>query len=226
MSTYPEEDYLALSGIQHFAFCPRQWALIHIECQWDDNLRTVEGELQHVRAHDPTFDEKRGDRLIVRALPVASAVLGIRGTCDIVEFNRNENGVCLIGRKGKWQPCPVEYKHGDGCALHADTLQLCAQAMCLEEMLCCRVPEGYLYYAAVRRRERVELTSELRGKVKMTYQEMHRLYDRGYTPIVKKRSGCRSCSLKEICLPELERARSASDYIKSVLEVYTGGEVQ
>lgn len=225
MSAYPEEDYLALSGIQHFTFCPRQWALIHIECQWEDNLQTAEGELQHERAHDPAFDEKRGDRLTVRAMPVASATLGIRGACDIVEFNRDENGVRLTGRKGKWLPCPVEYKHGDGAASHADALQLCAQAMCLEEMLCCRIPEGYLYYAAVRRRERVALTDELRAQVQAAFLEMRRLYDRGHTPKVKKRPGCRSCSMKEICLPELERTRSASGYIKSILDAYTKEEL-
>lgn len=218
MSAYPEEEYLALSGIQHFVFCPRQWALIHIECQWQDNVRTAEGELQHERAHDPAADEKRGDRLIVRAMPVASATLGIRGICDVVEFRQDEKGVRLAGRKGKWTPCPVEYKHGDGAASEADALQLCAQAMCLEEMLCCEIAEGHLYYAAVRRRERVELTRELREKAAAAFMEMRRLYDRGYTPKVKKRPGCRSCSLKEVCLPELERTRSASGYIRSALD--------
>ncbi len=164
MSTYPEEEYLALSGIQHFVFCSRQWALIHIECQWQDNLQTAEGELQHERAHDPTFDEKRGDRLIVRAMPVASATLGIRGVCDVVEFYQDEGGVRLIGRKGTWRPCPIEYKHGDGHAQNADMLQLCAQALCLEEMLCCSIGEGFLYYAAVRKRVQVSFTNELREK--------------------------------------------------------------
>lgn len=218
MSAYPEEEYLALSGIQHFTFCPRQWALIHIERQWEDNLQTVEGELQHERAHDPAFDEKRGDRLIIRAMPVASATLGVRGVCDIVEFSRDEEGVRLTGRKGKWRPCPVEYKHGNGAASHADSLQLCGQAVCLEEMLCCRISEGYVYYAAVRKRERIELTQELRGQLQAALLEMHRLYDRGYTPKVKKRPGCRSCSMKDICLPGLERTRPASAYIKSVID--------
>lgn len=218
MRTRSEEEYLALSGIQHFAFCPRQWALIHVEFLWQDNLQTVEGELQHERAHDPKLDEKRGDRLTIRAMPVASAALGIRGVCDVVEFQKNENGVRLIGRKGKWLPCPVEYKHGDGHAQHADMLQLCAQAVCLEEMLCCKISEGFLYYAAVHKRVPVLFTEELREKVAAALLEMHRLYDRGNTPKVKKRPGCRSCSMKEVCLPKLENARSASDYIKTMID--------
>lgn len=218
MSAYEQEDYLALSGIQHFAFCPRQWALIHIECLWADNLLTTEGELMHVRAHDPMFDEKRGDRLIVRAMPVASATLGIRGVCDVVEFLRDENGVPVIGRKGRWRPVPVEYKHGDGAHIHADEMQLCAQAMCLEEMLCCDIPAGSLFYAAAKRRERVELTDALRAAVRDMLAQMHGLYARGYTPRVKKRPGCRACSLRDACLPGLEKARSAADYIQSALE--------
>lgn len=218
MSAYQEEEHLALSGLQHFAFCPRQWALIHIECLWADNLLTAEGELQHTRAHDPAFDEKRGDRLTIRAMPIASATLGIRGVCDIVEFWNDADGVPIHGRKGKWKPIPVEYKHGSGAASHADRLQLCAQAMCLEEMLCCNIPQGHLYYAAVKRRERVDLTEELRACVWEALREMHRLYERGYTPKVKKRPGCRSCSLREVCLPALAKTRSAEEYIKSALD--------
>ncbi|HOG00280.1 MAG: PD-(D/E)XK nuclease superfamily protein [Firmicutes bacterium ADurb.Bin248] len=218
MSAYPEDEYLALSGIQHFAFCPRQWALGHIECLWVGNLLTAEGDLLHERVHDPTFDEKRGDRLIVRAMPVASATLGIRGVCDVVEFLCDENGVPVTGRKGRWRPVPVEYKHGDNSSVHADSMQLCAQAMCLEEMLCCDIPEAYLYYAAVKRRERVELTPELRAAVRDALAEMHRLYARGHTPRVKKRPGCRSCAMREVCLPGLEKARSAVEYIRGAID--------
>lgn len=217
MTEYREEDFLALSGIQHFCFCPRQWALIHIEQQWGENRLTAEGEVQHKRAHDPMADEKRGNKIISHAMPVFSARLGIRGVCDVVEFTRDDNGVPITGRASKWLPAPVEYKHGDGDAKEADSLQLCAQAMCLEGMLCCEIPEGFLYYAEVRRRTKIPLTAELRAQTTEMFEEMHRLYARGYTPRVKKRPGCKSCSLREICLPELEKTRAASAYVSDIL---------
>lgn len=171
----------------------------------------------HKRAHDPDADEKRGDRVLSHGMPVFSADLGIRGVCDVVEFLQNEQGVSITGRAGKWLPVPVEYKHGDGDAKDADELQLCAQAICLESMLCCNIPEAYLYYAEVRRRTKVPLTEELRSRVRSMFAEMHRLYARGYTPTVKKRPGCRSCSLSEICLPELDKTVAASAYIADAL---------
>lgn len=171
----------------------------------------------HKRAHDPMADEKRGDRILSHGMPVFSATLGIRGFCDVVEFVRNESGISIMGREGKWLPVPVEYKHGDGDAKEADELQLCAQAMCLETMLCCDISEGYLYYAEVRRRTKIPLTPVLRARVETMFEEMHRLYARGYTPRVKKRPGCKSCSLREICMPCLEKTRAASAYISDAL---------
>lgn len=171
----------------------------------------------HKRAHDPAADEKRGDRILSHGMPVCSATLGVRGVCDVVEFLQSEQGVSITGRAGKWLPVPVEYKHGDGDAKEADELQLCAQAMCLEGMLCCEIPEGYLFYAEVRRRTKIPFTEELRDRVRRMFDEMHRLYARGYTPTVKKRPGCKSCSLREICLPELDKTVAASAYIANAL---------
>lgn len=171
----------------------------------------------HQRAHDPAADEKRGDRVLTHGMPVFSAALGVRGVCDVVEFLQSEQGVSITGRAGKWLPVPVEYKHGDGDAKEADELQLCAQAMCLEGMLCCEIPEGYLFYAEVRRRTKISFTPELRAQVAIAFEEMHRLFSRGYTPKVKKRPGCKSCSLREICLPELDKTAPASAYIAKTL---------
>ena len=137
-----EEDWLQLSGLQHFAFCRRQWALIHIEDQWAENFRTVDGSLMHENAHDQGFRESRGDVLIVRGLAVHSAQLGISGQCDVVEFHQDPDGISLQGREGTWRPYPIEYKRGKPKDGPADALQLCAQAMCLEEMLCCAIQEG------------------------------------------------------------------------------------
>ena len=215
---YNEEEYLQLSGIQHFRFCRRQWALIHIEDQWEENLRTVEGKIMHERAHDPGSREKRGDMIIARDLPVSSARLGVSGSCDVVEFRRSEEGIPLPDAAGLFQPYPVEYKHGAPREDNANELQLCGQAMCLEEMLCCDIPEGALYFGEVRRRVAVRFTQELRREVEDVLAEMHLLYRRGYTPKVKPARSCNACSLKELCLPGLSRCGSVKSYIQKHTE--------
>ena len=216
--TYSEDDDLQLSGIQHFSFCRRQWALIHLEQQWAENLRTVEGDLLHERAHDESFAEKRGNTLTVRGLRIQSPNLGISGSCDVVEFLRDENGVSLAGREGRWRPYPVEYKRGTSKETDADRLQLCCQALCLEEILCCEIPEGALFYGETRRRECVELTDELRAEARAMLAEMHEYQKRGYTPKVKPGTHCRACSLNELCLPKLCKNPSAKAYLSAALE--------
>ncbi|MGM9624318.1 MAG: CRISPR-associated protein Cas4 [Eubacteriales bacterium] len=216
MSGINESDLL-ISGLQHFSFCRRQWALIHIEQQWSDNYLTVDGSLLHDKADDPYFTEKRGGLLISRALPVRSYRYGITGTCDIVEFREDKNGVCIAGRDGTWLPTPVEYKRGKPKEIDADRLQLCAQAICLEEMLCCpNIQTAYLYYMETKRREAVELDETLRNEVTNMLIEMRAMYDRGYTPKVKQSAKCRSCSLADICLPKLQKYRSAEEYTKYI----------
>lgn len=218
MIEYREEDYLQLSGIQHFAFCRRQWALIHIEHQWAENYRTVDGALMHQNAHDKGFSESRGDLLVTRGMNVFSASLGVSGECDVLEFRRDAAGISLHGRDGLWQPYPVEYKRGKPSEHGGDALQLCGQAMCLEEMLCCHIPEGALYYGEIRRRVVIPFTAELRQTVRDALEEMHRLYARGYTPKVKPTKGCNACSLKELCLPRLMRTECVQDYLAKAME--------
>lgn len=215
---FEEEDYLQLSGLQHFAFCRRQWALIHIENQWTENYCTTDGKLMHEHVHDQEARESRGDRLIVRGLAIHSSELGISGQCDAVEFTRNPAGVPLRGQEGLWQPYPVEYKRGKPKEHNADELQLCAQALCLEEMLCCTVPEGALYYGEPRRRTVVSFSPELRKQVRDSLTEMHQLYERHYTPKVKSSKVCNACSLKELCVPRLMSRRSVADYLSSAVE--------
>lgn len=215
---YNEEDFLQLSGLQHFRFCRRQWALIHIENQWAENFRTVDGSLMHEQVHDQKFRESRGQMLIVRGLAVHSAELGVSGQCDAVEFRQSPDGIALRGREGLWLPYPVEYKHGKPKEHDADELQLCAQAMCLEEMLCCTVPEGALYYGEPRRRSVISFTPELRGQVQECLTEMHELFRRRHTPKVKPSKSCSSCSLKDLCLPKLMRSQSVSAYLNSAME--------
>ena len=216
---YREEDFLQLSGLQHFAFCRRQWALIHIEQQWRENLRTVEGDLLHRRAHDEQARERRGDILILRGLSVASAALGISGKCDVVEFRADPGGISLRGEEGLWVPFPVEYKRGSPKPHRADELQLCAQAMCLEEMLCCTVSEGAIFYGETRRRTSVSFSRELREQVKAMLEEMHQLYRRGYTPKVRRSRSCNACSLKELCLPALMKENDVNAYLRQAMEV-------
>ena len=215
---YAQEDVLQLSGLQHFAFCRRQWALIHIEHQWAENLRTVEGDLVHTRAHDEKQREKRGDILTLRGLSVFSSALGLSGKCDVVEFHTDPAGVPLRGETGLWRPYPVEYKRGSPKTHQADELQLCAQAMCLEEMLCCSILEGSLYYGEARRRTRVPLDESLRQQVRELSKEMHQLYTRGYTPKVKPTRSCNACSLKDLCLPALLRKKPVADYLAQAME--------
>ena len=192
---YQEDDYLQLSGLQHFCFCRRQWALIHIENQWAENYRTVDGELMHENAHNADFQESRGDLLIVRGLAIHSARLGVSGQCDVVEFRRSPDGVSLRKREGLWQPYPIEYKRGKPKEGLEDKLQLCGQAMLI-----------------------VSFTQELRGQVQSSLEEMHDLYQKRYTPKVKPTKSCNACSLKDICVPKLLRAKKVADYLSKAME--------
>ena len=209
---------IMLSALQHFVFCRRQWALIHLEQQWADNVRTVEGNLMHRRAHDEKQVEKRGELLILRGLHVRSEQLQATGICDVVEFHQNPGGVALPGYEGLWQPYPVEYKRGSPKPHDADELQLCAQAMCLEEMLLCTISEGSLYYGENRRRTRVAFTQEMRERVQTLLGEMRQYTERGYTPRPKANKGCNACSLKDICLPKLQSTISVSTYLRQHVE--------
>ena len=216
---YQEEDFLQLSGLQHFKFCRRQWALIHVEKQWAENYRTTDGAILHENAHDGTITESRGERIVTRDMRIFSRTLGVSGACDVLEFHRAAAGVPLQGREGLWQPYPVEYKRGRPKEGTEDALQLCCQAMCLEEMLCCEIPCGALYYGEPRRRTEVAFTTELRLEVRTLLTEMHDLYDRGRTPRSRPTKACNACSLKALCLPKLMRGKSVSAYLRSAMEV-------
>ncbi|MFB9276431.1 CRISPR-associated protein Cas4 [Cohnella cellulosilytica] len=209
-----EDEYLMLSGIQHFQFCKRQWAFIHIEQQWEENVRTIEGQHLHRKADQPFTREKRGDRLIVRAMPVKSNQLKITGICDVVEFIRDDRGVEIAGAEGKFLAYPVEYKRGRPKLKDEDVLQLAAQAICLEEMLLSPVDIGYLFYNEIKQRVEVPLTIEVKEKVKSVFAEMQDYYQRRHTPKVTTGSFCRSCSLESVCLPELMNKRTVKSYVE------------
>jgi len=216
---YSSDELLLLSGIQHFGFCKRQWALIHIENQWYENVLTVEGKLMHSRVDDPFLFETRKDVITSRSVPVVSYRLGFSGICDVIEFIPSTDGAILYGKSGRYRPEIVEYKHGKEKLDQCDEVQLCAQAICLEEMLSIILHSGFIFYGLPRRRTEVFFTSELRDLVWKYAEEMHDYYERGYTPKVKASKACRSCSMIDICLPGLSnKTISASKYIQMKID--------
>lgn len=222
-NNYLDDALLPLSGIQHFAFCERQWALIHVEQVWQENLLTVEGRHVHERVDDPFCDESRGDLRIVRSVPVLSRSLGLQGVADLVEFHKvktsSPNSVQLPGVVGSWVPRPVEFKRGKPKPDSRDEVQLCAQAISIEEMMNTHITHGDLYYWQTRRKQVVELTDSLRNRTKELAARMHACFITGATPAAIYSKSCSNCSLKEPCQPKLARKRhSVSAYIKSVLD--------
>ncbi len=224
-SGYSENDFLLLSGLQHFSFCRRQWAMIHIDGVWSENERTTEGHLLHENAHDTYRSESRGEVFISRSMPVFSRELGLSGDCDVVEFRRvRTGGIPIRGHEGLFTVYPVEYKRGSPKEGDCDALQLAAQAMCLEEMLYCEIRTGALFYFETRRRQTVDITDELRETVRRYAAEMHQYYDRRYLPRPKRTKSCNACSLKDECLPKLEKLQSAEAYNRENLGTDETGE--
>jgi CRISPR-associated exonuclease Cas4 len=195
---------LPLSALQHYAFCPRQCALIHIERQWAENTLTAEGRVLHDKAHEPGRESRRDVR-IARSLRLESAALGLHGVADVVEFHREADDV--------WRPFPVEYKRGKPKRDAIDEVQLCAQALCLEEMFSTAVPCGVIYYGAVHRREDVVFDDALRAETLRLAGELRTMIASGKTPVPQYAPKCRSCSLLDLCKPQAV-ARSASAYLR------------
>lgn len=209
---YTEDEYLMLSGIQHFYFCKRQWALIHIEQQWAENARTMEGNLLHEKTDMPFLKEKRKDFLISRAVPVSSCTLGLSGICDVIEFQKAAQGIALPKQKGLWQPCVVEYKRGKEKCDERDIVQLTAQTMCLEETWSVPIHKAYLYYFHSNKRIEISIDDTLRQKVKMLSEQMHALYQQKYTPFAEEHKNCTICSLYHICMPRLTKRKASVDH--------------
>lgn len=208
---YHEDDFLQLSGIQHFAYCERQWGLIHIESQWVENLRTAEGRLLHERVDDPYFTESRGDVKTIRSVPLASKSLGLYGVADVLELHRNTEG-----KKGLHDL--VEYKRGKPKPDDRDEVQLCAQAICLEEMLGITLDYGYMYYGEIRHRHQVRFDEKLRLRVRELAAKMHSLYKKGVTPQAEKSNKCNNCSMIDVCVPKLgQSSNKAARYMEKVL---------
>ena len=212
------EEYLQLAGIQHYAFCPRQWALIHVEEQWRENVLTYGGQKLHKNVDDPEFSESRGDVIVSRSVPVYSHELRLYGIADMVEFIRDDaNGIELARRTGRWRPLPVEYKYGQSKFTSCDRVQLCAQAMCLEETFEVDLCEGHIFYGRPRRREVVLLSYELRQETVQLAEAMYRCHGAGVTPPAEYRKHCERCSLIEVCVPSLSQRQTVSQYLDRML---------
>ncbi|HCY40795.1 MAG TPA: CRISPR-associated protein Cas4 [Prolixibacteraceae bacterium] len=221
---YSDDDLIMLSGIQHIAFCERQWALIHIEQQWHENMRTVEGAHMHQRVDDPFASEVRGNVITLRSVSMVSFELGLYGVADVVEFIRSESGegIELNNYAGKWNPIPVEYKRGKPKPDQRDEVQLCAQAICLEEMYGenLNIGKGYLFYGETRHRHEVVFSQDLRSRVENYARQMHELFESGTTPLAIYKSHCRACSLVEICNPKaFANPRKVDDYLRNMFEI-------
>lgn len=216
---YAEEDYLMLSGIQHFQFCKRQWGLIHIDQQWVDNEATAHGQVLHKKADNPYVKEKRREVITSRAMYVSSHNLGLYGILDVVEFHKDVTGVPLEGRRGKWRPIIVEYKRGQPKRDTRDIVQLVAQTICLEETFGCTIDLGYLYYHKVNQKKKIDITPALRQEVIDLVQDMHLYYEGKKVAKAEYFKNCKLCSLVDICLPRLsKKKRNVENYIKVALK--------
>ena len=208
---HPPADSIPISALQHYLYCPRQCALIHLEQIWTENVYTAEGRQLHEKAHS-NASESRGDCKTVSGLLLCSRALGLTGQADVVEFHRHGN---------VWQPDPVEYKRGRPKSMAADRIQLCAQALCLEEMLNTSILEGALFYGKTRRRQVVQIDAALREETRTTILAVHALLSQGATPppppLETANNICPACSLSAACMP-LAPQKSAARYLQSVLE--------
>ena len=207
---YSEDDYIQLSALQHFAFCKRQCALIHIEQIWSENIFTAEGRVMHEHAHEEQF-ESRGNIRIERGVPLRSEKLGLSGKTDVVEFHKLPNG--------EWLPFPVEYKRGKPKESSCDKVQLCAQAICLEEMLKVEVPKGALFYGKTKHRLDVIFDESLRNETSDTARKVHEFISAHTTPAPVYTETCQSCSLVSVCMPKkMVNKKSASTYLREIIE--------
>ena len=211
---------LMLSGIQHYMFCPRQWALIHIEQQWAENRLTTEGQLLHKNVDNPFYRQKNGDTITLRSLHIASKRLGLYGITDAVELipsDSPEDSITHNRYPGYWKLYPVEYKRGHSKPDERDEVQLAAQAMCLEEMYGINIPYGALYYDEVKHRETIAISDGLRKTTQQCAKQMHDIFKSGIMPKPVKASHCRNCSLKDICMPEMSDCTQVKTYLNNNL---------
>jgi CRISPR-associated exonuclease Cas4 len=204
---YEIDDLIFLSALNHYLYCPRRCALIHIEQLWDENLFTAEGRIMHDKV-DTANCESRGNVRIEYGVPMRSLRLGLIGKADVVEFHKIDDGM--------WMPFPVEYKRGKPKMDDCDKVQLCAQAICLEEMIGVEIKSGALFYGRTRRREDVVFDERLRRETEDTAKKVHALIESGTTPKPEYSKKCKKCSLYDLCMPKV--SRKVSNYLMKAIE--------
>ena len=208
------DDYLMLSGIQHFYFCKRQWALIHIEQVWSENSFTAEGNELHEITDYPYLKEKRKNIIISRAIPVSSKDLGLSGILDTVEFIKSDKGIEIANKKGLWMPNVVEYKRGKEKKDNRDAVQVAAQVMCLEEKYNIQIESADLFYFSTKKRETIAITDQLKDEVRAIAAQMHTIYENKLTPDAEYFKNCTMCSLYDLCMPRLtKKKKSVQNYL-------------
>lgn len=212
---FDQDELLPISALQHVIFCERQFALIHVEQVWDENVLTVQGRQLHDRV-DAGEPEARRDLRVSRSVPLRSLRLGFVGRADVVELRRDEAGCVIPGISSRWRPYPVEYKRGRPKAHRADEVQLCAQGLCLEEMLEVAVPAGALFYGKTKHRMEVAFDTDLRRLVEVTADRARELLERRETPVARREPKCASCSLLDVCKPGAP-SRSARRFLEAWL---------
>ncbi len=218
---YAEDEYIPLSALQHYIFCPRQCGLIHLEQTWGENRLTAEGELLHQRVHQEGV-ASRGGVLSERSVRLSSAGHGICGIADSVEYiaaKESEKPFAVqLGRvSGWWRVYPVEYKHGRKKADMSDAVQLCAQAFCLESMHEVQIADGAIFYGKSQSRVPVEFTAALRNETARVIREVRALFADKLLPPAEYGAKCRNCSLSESCMPEIISSPKASTYVAGCL---------
>lgn len=220
---YKEDDLIPISVLTHFGYCERRAALVYTEQMWCENHFTAEGQILHETVHKEEV-ESRGNCRIARALYMHSFNLGLYGKSDVVEFHKRDDGVRVPSVDGLWMPFPVEYKRGKPKSDRCDEIQLCAQALCLEEMLKVVIPEGALFYGTPRRRTSVVFDDTLRDETRNAAEKLHALIKSGKTPSAVFQKKCENCSLVEICMPKIEKIRVTDTYIdKYISDLEEGG---
>lgn len=218
---YSDNDLLWLSGIQHYAFCPRQWALAYIDQQWQDNSLTIEGTWLHRIVDDPFNMDCEEGIVHLRSVPVKSYRLGFYGIADLLELSpltdTTQKAFTVPKYPGRWSVMPIEYKHGKEKSDDIDEVQLCAQAICLEEMYNIKIDHGAFFYGKTRRRTTISMDDTLRHRVEQLSEEMHKNNQSGTIPDAAPSNKCRSCSLADLCMsPDLRKAPTVSNYLKTL----------
>lgn len=219
--SYSEEDLIPISYLSQYYYCQRRAGLLLLEEQWNDNVHTAEGSVLHERVHSGSH-ESRGEIIVTRGLYLRSIEIGLAGIADSVEFHASDEGFEFPWMKGRWYVYPVEYKHGKRRDEIEYEVQLCAQAICLEEMANCKIQWGYIYYGADRRRKQVILDDELRSKVWEGAESLHKMMKSKITPHAIRSPKCRECSMVDVCLPG--KLKSTRNYLDMLMRQVYGDD--